>query len=65
MVVWGLELINNSRWTGIVQSNFRYASKLSDIRKTVCQRYGWEDPVISGSRFIEEWFVPEKHQNQP
>ena len=63
MVIWGLELINNSRWTDIVQSNFKYASKLSDIRKTVCQRYGWEDPVINGSRFIEEWLVPDKHQN--
>ena len=65
MVIWGLELINNSRWTGIVQSNFRYASKLSDIRKTVCQRYGWEDPVINGSRFIEEWLAPDQHQKQP
>ena len=65
MVIWGLELINNSRWTDIVQSNFKYASKLSDIRKTVCQRYGWEDPVINGSRFIEEWLAPDQHQNQP
>ena len=65
MVIWGLELINNSRWTGIVQSNFKYASKLSDIRKTVCQRFGWEDPVIRGSRFIEEWLAPDQHQNQP
>ena len=65
MVIWGLELINNSRWTDIVQSNFKYASKLSDIRKTVCQRFGWEDPVIRGSRFIEEWFAPDQHQNHP
>ena len=65
MVIWGLELINNSRWTDIVQSNFKYASKLSDIRKTVCQRFGWEDPVIRGSRFIEEWLSPDQHQNQP
>ena len=65
MVIWGIELINNSRWTGIVQSNFNYASKLSDIRKTVCQRFGWEDPVIRGSRFIEEWLAPDQHQNQP
>jgi membrane protein required for colicin V production len=63
MVIWGLELINNSRWTDIVQSNFKYASKLSDIRKTVCQRFGWEDPVIRGSRFIEEWLSPDQHQN--
>ena len=65
MVVWGLELFNESRWTDIVQSNFRYASKLSDIRKTVCQRFGWEDPVINGSRFIEKWLAPEQHQDQP
>ena len=38
MVIWGLELINNSRWTGIVQSNFKYASKWRFILATFLRR---------------------------
>jgi uncharacterized membrane protein required for colicin V production len=65
LVIWGIEIFNDSRWNSIIQSNFRYASKLSDMRKTVCQHFGWDDPVLNGSRFIEDWFAPDGKQKHP
>ena len=58
MVIWSLELFNNTTWTRAVQSNFKYAVKLSDLRKNICLYFGWGDPVKKGTEFIETWFSP-------
>ena len=63
MTIWSLELFNNSKWINVVQSNFKYGSKLIIIRKNVCNHFGWEDPVLQGKIYLEKWLNKEKKNN--
>ena len=58
MVVWSLELFNNTSGVRAIESNSRYIGKFSELRKNICLHFGWDDPVKKGTEFIENWFSP-------